>query len=558
MNRLSKTLTAVLLTLLIHTRNVTGGEPCEPGWAFDGGARCVKATIEKTSWGSAACERMQLGAELYSVESAATQIRIGGLVEDGSEFWVGMRDEAPRSGWQWKLPTGPEDVKKDRWAASRPDIDLTKNCAYVGGGAGTMCKYPTVAYPTGAPVICEEDCSVMMPVLCFYKSAAGNACDPPDIATWKLFDQACYKLLNVLTSGGAAAEAVCKDPAQGGNGRAILSSLLDNVEGEMIQNLLTGVDRAWLSASRTAPVATQAWTWVDPLVTYVPSWYDSRDTTNQLGACAYIAGSGPSYTPLVTCGANTGDLCSENCENEFQSLCQVKAGNRPWAPEEYLPPMFPPTPTATLTKTETESHSVSLSPTLTESITQSESKSLTLSVTITPPPTPTEVPIDGDDNPIFWVILGLMLCCVILILALLFYRHKQKADAVPWTDVRAVELTTPFPLTGFTEDLGLDSDPSDVESASPLQREVPASLDNLPLEKHANLDLFQRAAPGLPSDSPWVSDWAPRVANLTTKYNISPAQALDALRECGGHAGLAGRYIEDRHVSYQMADRRDV
>ena len=547
------------------------GEPCEDPWVFDGGTRCVLRSTEKGPWGPEVCFR--LDANLYAMENAQMQSNMGGFADHFGEFWVGMREMTTREGWVWddRLTTA---VDATMWPATRPDVDSgDKHCAFMGGGLATTavdCHYDDPLFPAlGAPVICEESCLRELPYVCVYKSTSGVACDVTDV-DWTFFSQMCFKL---FTTPVQRIATNCR--GTGGNPKADLAYMFDADEAAAVKELLGDVVGAWVSASKGGVIRTKRWEWLDPLDTYQPKWFANRDSS-PLGACAFIAGSEPQMNMTTNCSANTGDLCPALCSQEYRHLCQKLANtlDRPWPPEAYMPPIAPPTPTKTTTPTLTlTGNTPTLSATLTPTVTQTRTITFSETFTITPAITLTEVPIDDEAIGLWWigvVVAGLcLLCCLTFIL-----WKRARAEEFDWAKMHGLEAMLGKKRSALAADV--DSDPSDASSQSSSSHEYvspygfsPQSVNPIvrrkdteePRESERDAPVYYvhgtHTDPTYLADEPYIADWKPHVVTLAKEFDISRGQALQSLREHGGHFGSACVAMQKQSGNVVNADPED-
>eukprot|EP00754_Rhynchopus_humris_P044501 Rhum_TRINITY_DN4203_c0_g1::Rhum_TRINITY_DN4203_c0_g1_i1::g.13377::m.13377 len=611
-------LLALPLLLLLQAGVAAGGEPCDPGWAFDAGARCVRRSDDTGPWGPDVCEALRPGAVMYAMENAQMQENLGGFADKYGEFWVGMRDSSVREGWVWTNPVGANTpVAPTTWPPSRPYVESGADCGVIGGGLASgpkQCNYPTPAFPDGAPVMCEAQCEEELPYVCSYLSQSGVGCNAPD---W-LFEPAtltCYKLFPNATKFVTAS---CKNV--GGDPQAELATLHDLVEAKAVRSLLDSVVVAWVGARQNvATPPLPKWGWINslPFTAYVPKWFAHRDTSKH-GTCAFIAGSLPQQNITTNCSANTGELCAANCDAEYRHMCQYQAdaSMRPWPPEVYEPPISPPTPTGTTTYTLTATFSESVSVSNSTSETVSLSQTATRTRSKTPPITQTRVELEDEGVGLWWLGVLLPLICILSLLAYWYWRRRS--DTFDWKKMRELEQTLPVnrePTAPPSEPSEHESDPSDTDTASSSSHEQtsPATFRDVLSRPPPRTGLSQRLAqpaqqpdgptityvapgdahrsrhvapprlargggvgsvgsgysplqreyapePAAAAEDPFLMDWRPKVQMLMKRHDVSASQALRLLREHGGDEGRASLALEadDEEMGGVESDRRSV
>ena len=549
-----------------------GGDPCEPGWAFDGGIRCAKISQDNGPWGDYLCEKMKTGSVLYAMEYG-TQESIGGFAGDKSQLWIGMREVSrTRNNWEWETG-GP--VRTSAWAPPRPFSMNGKNyCGFMSGSTATDCRYATPEYPgKDGPYLCDADCDSQFLSLCSYKPAPPTyACNDTTWTTYPPSSPAvalCYKVVTQQSEWGSG---ICSDFASGGYTGAVLASLLDDQEMQFAKTLIRRYPEVWVSAEyQGTPSDPIAWEWtsLNPQTSFVPKWMGNRESQPEIGSCAIVAGTGTQLNATTNCTALTGDVCNARCDSHLKAVCQYLANDtaKPWPPEEYLAPITPPTPTPTFSFSTTKSITELPTPSSSSSITFTISYSGTETISLSREPTKTEIPWEEDIH--LWI-LGIIIPVVCIVLLCLFYLLKRRKTNKEWDSGYMRDMNKRLESYGEDEEIerieqASDSDPGDSMESSVDNYHYSRNVEDVPDSCSANsLDLrssftFNRTSCVAPDyrepirrQPSFPEEWEPRVANLTARYPVSRAQAIKALHDNSGHAGLAARELAMRQPSDRM------
>eukprot|EP01060_Flectonema_neradi_P038636 TRINITY_DN817_c0_g3_i1.p1 TRINITY_DN817_c0_g3~~TRINITY_DN817_c0_g3_i1.p1 ORF type:complete len:565 (+),score=79.75 TRINITY_DN817_c0_g3_i1:56-1750(+) len=551
-----------------------GGDPCEPGWAFDGGIRCTKISLDNGPWGDFVCEKMKTGSVLYAMEYG-TQESIGGFAGTYPQLWVGMRETSrTRKNWEWETG-GP--VRSSAWAPPRPfSMNGDNYCGFMSGSAASDCRYPTPQYPAGdGPYLCDADCSSQFLSLCSYKPA------PPTYAcndtTWTVYPPSspavalCYKVVSQASVWGSG---ICSDFAAGGYPAAKLASLLDDQEMQFAKTLIQRYPEVWVSAEyKGTPNDPLSWEWTssNPPTTYVPKWMGNRQNQPEIGSCAIVAGTGDQLNSTTNCTATTGDLCNARCDSNLKAVCQYPADTmaKPWPPEEYLAPITPPTPTPTFSFTPTKSITEPPTPSATSTLTLTISYSGTATLSMSREPTRTEIPWEEDVH--LWILLIIIpVVCIVLMCLLCFIRKRRNKE---WDSAGMREMNEKLDLHEEEDPIEQvsDSDPEDSTSFGSEPKgdyyqqaeELPeggdsSSVQSIDLRSSFTFNRTSCVAPDyrepIRRQPSFPEEWESRIVNLTSRYPVSRAQAIKALHDNSGHAGLAAREL----AAIQHLDRYEV
>jgi len=113
---------------------------------------------ESMSWADADASCQLVGAHLVSIESAAENTFVAGLVSDvATHAWTGLTDQWSEGTFVWY--EGPGEALApvhDGWAAGQPDGDPSDNadCGLMDGSAATWADQEC---SETHPYVCEHD-----------------------------------------------------------------------------------------------------------------------------------------------------------------------------------------------------------------------------------------------------------------------------------------------------------------------------------------------------------------------------------------------------------------